>query len=125
MRDLEGRVEDGVIADAAGMDIGLVGEIHEIVDDEAPVALEAGERAAFASPFGSVVPMEIGHFSGVRERRVARPDPYQPMPLDYRICADACGRVDRLLRGHVRASSGRIEDEAVIAADQFVADKTP
>ena len=107
--------------DAAGMDVSLVRQIHQIVDDEAVVAFEGIERAAFADPLGAVVPMEIGHFGGVGEGRVARPHPHHAMALDHGKGAHASRWVDRLLRRHEGAAAFRIELDAVIAALHVVA----
>ena len=109
------------MADAVGMDVGLVGQVHQIVDDEPPVAFEAHERAALALPFEPVVPVEIGHQRLIGERRIARPHPDETMPLDDRIGAHASRGVDRLLRRHMGAAAGRIEHKAVVAADDLVA----
>ena len=121
MRDVEGRVGDGLVADAAGMDIGLVRQVHQVVDDEAVVAFEAVEGAALADPFGAVVPVEIRNLGRIGQSRVAGPDPDQAMALDDRIGAHAGGRVDGLLRRHVGAAPGGVEDEPVIAADHLIA----
>jgi hypothetical protein len=88
------------------MDAGFVRQVHQIVDDEAPVALQAGEHAALADPFRTVVPVEIRQLGGVGEGGVAGPDPDETVFLDSGETAYAGRRVDRLLRGHERAAAG-------------------
>ena len=125
MRDVEGRVGDRLVADAAGMDVGLVRQVHQVVDDEAVVAFQAVEGAALADPFGAVVPVEIRDLGRIGQSGIAGPDPDEPMPLGDRIGADAGGRIDGLLRRHVGAAPGGIEDEPMIAADHLVAFEAP
>ena len=123
VRHVERRVEDGVVADAVGMHVGLVRQIHQIVDHQAIVAFEAIERAALAFPFGAVVPVKVRQDGGIGSRGIAGPDPDQPMPLDHGIGAHAGRRIDGLLRGHETATSRRIEDQTVVAAHDLIADE--
>ena len=123
MGHFERRIEDRVVADAAGMDVSLVGEVHQVVDHQPVVALERVESPALALPLLPVVPMEIGHGGGIGEGRIARPDPDQPMPLDDRIAPHRGRGVDRLLRRHMGAAPGGIEHQPMIAAHDLVADQ--
>ena len=119
--DFERVAGDGVVADAAGMDIGLVGQVHEIVDDQPVITLQAVEGAAFADPGLIAVPVEIRDLVGIGQGRIAHPDPDQPVSFDCREGLHAGGRVDGFLRRHVGAAADRIEDEAVVAADHLIA----
>ncbi|MEJ2655314.1 MAG: hypothetical protein P8Z69_08445 [Acidihalobacter sp.] len=119
--DFEGDAGDGFVPDAAGVHVGLVSEVHEVVDHELVIALEAVERAAFAGPGRIVVPVEVGNKVGVGQRRVARPDPYQAVAFDSREGADAGRGVHRLLRGHVYTAAVAVEFQAVVAAHEIVA----
>src|SRR3546814_15860147 len=62
-----------VLPDRFGMDIGFVGQVHQIVDDEAMIA---GEREMLARlrPLGACEPRQVGKLRGVR-RLFADPDP--------------------------------------------------
>src|SRR5215212_5281162 len=121
VRDLEGRARNRFVADAAGMDIGLVGQIHEVVDDEAVVAFEAVEGAALPDPVSSIVPMEIRYFGRIRERRVAGPYPHEAMSLGHWIGPNASGWIDGLLGRHEGAPARRVEHETMIPADHLIA----
>src|SRR5215218_5893183 len=125
MRDIEGRTGDRLVADAAGMDIGLMRQVHEIVDHETVVAFQAVEGATLTHPIGAVVPMEVRDLGRVRQSGISGPEPNETMPLGDRIRADASRRIDGLLRRHVGASAGRIEDETVITADHLIAFEAP
>ncbi len=111
------------MADAVGMHVGFVREIHEVVHHETPVAFQAVERAAFALPFDAVVPMKIRHGGGISQGGIAWPDPHEPVFFHDRIGPHAGGRIDSLLRRHVRASARGVENEAVIAANHLIADE--
>ena len=112
------------MADAVGVHIGLVRQVHQIVDDKAIVAFEAIERAALAFPFVAVVPVEVRQRGGVRQSGIAGPDPDEAMALGDRIGAHAGRRIDCLLRRHEGAPAGGIEDQPVIAAHNLIAGKT-
>src|ERR1700746_1492358 len=68
--------------------------------------------------------MKIWHLGRIRQRRITRPDPHQLMTLNGRIRAYGGRWVDGLLRRHVGATAGRIEDETGITADPLVAPKS-
>jgi hypothetical protein len=73
MGDVERRTGDRFIADASRMDVGFVGQVHEIVDDKTVVASEAVERAAIADPIRTIVPMKVRNLRRIRQRRISRP----------------------------------------------------
>ncbi len=124
MGDVERRLGDRAIADARAVDEGLVGEIHQIVDDEPIIAFD-GDELAVARPGRIVVPVQVGNLGGIGERRIARPYPDEAMTLDDGIGAHAGRGVDRLLRGHERAAAPRVERQPVVAADHLVALQAP
>ena len=76
MRHVEWRVEDRIMTDAVGVHISLVRQVHQIVDDQAVVALERVKGATFANPIGTVIPMKIGDLRRICERGITRPDPH-------------------------------------------------
>ena len=125
VRDVERRIQDRLMADAVGMHVSLVRQVHQVVDNQAVVALERIEGPALPHPFGPVVPVEIRDLRRVRERGIARPDPHQPVPLRHRIGTHASRRVDGLLCRHVGAAAGRVEHQPVISARDFVAVEPP
>ena len=114
-------VGNGFVADGTGMDVGLVREVHQVVDDEAVVAFEVVERAALADPIGSIVPVEVRHAGRVGKGGIAGPDPDQAVLLDGGKSPHPGGRVDRLLRRHEGAAPGAVEAETVVAAHHRVA----
>ena len=124
MRDLEGRIQDRVVPDAAGVHVGFVGKVHKVVDHQPVVAFQAVEKVP-PSPFHFVpiIPVKIGQSGRIGQRRIARPNPNQPVTLRDGIGSHAGRRIDCLLRGHVRAPTRGIEHEAVIAADDLIADE--
>jgi len=75
---------------------------------------------AVAGPLRVVVPVQVGHLVAVGQRRVARPHPHEPVPLDDRVAAHPGGEIDRLLRGHEHAAALGVEHEAVVAAGDVV-----
>src|SRR3712207_2603171 len=85
MGNIEGCAGDRLVADAARVDVGLVRQVHQVVDHEAVVACQSVEGAAFAIPVGAVVPMEVGNLVWICKRGITGPDPYEAMALDYRI----------------------------------------
>ena len=58
---------DRLVPDAARVHIGLVGQVHQVVDDETVIAFQAVEGAALADPFGAVVPMEVRDRGRIRK----------------------------------------------------------
>ena len=120
MRDIERRTGNRFISDAANMDVGLVRQVHQVVDHQTIVAFKTVKGTAFADPVGAVIPMEIRQLGRIREFGISRPHPDKTMPLDGRVCTDAGSRIDGFLRGHVGAASGGIEYEAVISADDLI-----
>ena len=71
------------LADAGAVHEGFVGQVHQVVDHEAVVALD-GDQLAVASPLGIVVPVHVGHERRIRLGGIAGPDPHKAMPLDNR-----------------------------------------
>ena len=120
MRRLERRFGDGAVADARSVHEGLVREIHQVVEHQAIVALDANGPAV-AGPGRVVVPVQVGDQGGIGERRIAGPHPDEAMPLGHRIGAHAGAGIDRFLRRHERAAALRVVGDAVIAAHDLVA----
>ena len=120
MGDVERRFRHRFVADRGAVHKGLVREIHQIVDDEAVVALHM-DGLAVAGPGRIVVPVHVRHQRRIGQRGIAHPEPDEAMALDHRIGAHAGRRIDGLLRGHEGAAALRIVFQAVIAADDGVA----
>ena len=117
--DLEIGLRQRVVADARPVHELLVGEVHEVVDDELVAAVDV-DRLAVTGPLGVVVPVQVGHEVGVGERRVARPHPHVAVPLDHRVGVHGGAGVDRLLRGHERGPAVGVVADAVVAALDLV-----
>ena len=120
MGDVERRFRHRFIADGGAVHKGLVRQIHQIVDDEAVVALHM-DGLAVAGPGRIVIPVHVRHQRRIGERGIAHPEPDEAMALDHGIGAHAGRRIDGLLRGHEGAAALRIVFQAVIAADDGVA----
>ena len=65
------------------MHIGFVGQVHEIVDQETIVALDA-VIAAIERPFRMAAGPEVRDLVRIRQRRFSDPDPDEAVPLDHR-----------------------------------------
>ena len=102
--DIERRLRDGFIADAAAMDEGLVRQVHQIVDHQPVVAFDMNGLAV-AGPGRIVVPVHVRNQRGIGHRGIAHPQPDKPMPLDDGIGAHAGRRIDGLLRRHEGAAA--------------------
>ena len=120
MGDVKRCLCHSIISDTAGMDEGLVRQIHEIVDDQA-IITRGVDHFAIACPRRIMIPVQIGHKGGIGESRIAGPDPDKAMPLDRREAAHTGGWVDRFLRGHERAAAARIVANAMIGALDVIA----
>ena len=68
---LAGRLVDLGLADGAGVHIGLVRQVHEVVDHQPVVGLDV-EHAAAIGPFGVVVPGQLRDERGIGQRLVAQ-----------------------------------------------------
>lgn len=108
-----------VAGEAVGVQELLVGEVHEVVEDQSVVAVE-DDALAVPGPLRIVVPVQVGDEIGVGRRGVAEPDPDEPVPLHDGVRSDRGGRVEGLLGRHPGAAAVRSVGEAVIAADDVV-----
>jgi hypothetical protein len=120
VRGDEGRLGHFAVADRRAVHEGLVRQVHEVVDHEPVVAVDA-DHLAVAGPGGVVVPVHVGHERGVGLGRIAGPDPDEAVLLDHRKVAHARRGVERFLARHVGAAALAVVDQAVVAADQLVA----
>jgi hypothetical protein len=120
VRHLELGLGQLLLADARGVDELLVGEVHEVVEDELVVAVGV-DRLAVACPARVVHLVHVGHGARVGQVGVAGPHPDVPVAFDDRVGRDHRTGVDRLLRGHSGAAAGRVVAQAVVGALQFVA----
>jgi hypothetical protein len=123
--DLKRRAGDRFVTDAARVHVGLVRQVHEVVDHEAVVALETVKRAACTHPLGAVVPMEIRKLRWIGECRIAWPQPDQTVSFDHRISMHAGRRIDGFLRRHVGATAGGVEYQPMIPADDLIPFEMP
>ena len=81
---------------AAGVNIGLMGQVHEVVDHQPVVAIYVIEAAAIG-PIGAFGPRQMVKGFGLGEGRVARPHP------DEAVALDDGERLDGVEAGHVLA----------------------
>ena len=110
-------VVDLGLTNAAGVHIGLVGQVHQVVDHQPVIGFDVVE-ASRIGPAGVVKEVKHGHQAGVGQGGVARPHPHEPIALDHCICADA-GKALYPLAGHVHGFAFAAHFQAVVAADQF------
>ena len=120
MGRFERRLGHGAVADRGTVHIGLVRQIHQVVDHQPVVALGV-DVLAVRRPGRVVVPVQVRDQSRVGQRRVAHPQPDESMPLDQRIGPDAGRGIYGALRRHVYTSTRVVEFETVVAADDVVA----
>src|SRR5690606_33499159 len=111
------RLVDLLLADAGGVDVGLVGEVHEVVDHQPVVGLHVVQAAA-VGPVRAFRPLEVGQGVGRGERGVAGPDPDEAVALEHRVTADAREAADALLR-HRHGAAVAAHHQAVVAAHQL------
>ncbi|OBX34751.1 hypothetical protein A8U91_03811 [Halomonas elongata] len=105
------------LADAGGMYISLMGQVHEVVDHQAIIAVDVVEPAA-VGPGRVVGPVQLGNQGGIGLVRVAGPDPYEAMTLFHRVGANA-REAAHPLAGHAGTLAVAAHLQAVIAADQL------
>ena len=110
---LRRRLLDLALADARRMHVGLVRQVHQVVDHQAVVAVDVIEPAA-VNPFGALGPGQWVQLRRVGERFLARPDPDEAVALDHRIAAD---RRPHALARHADALAVAAHHQAVVAAD--------
>ncbi len=114
------RFVDLFLADAARVHVGLVSQVHQIVDHEAIVAVDVVKPAAIG-PFRTFGPVQMMDLCRIGQRRVAGPDPDEAVTLrdwkspDRRKSADA-------LAGHRDRLSIMAHGESVIATNELAFD---
>src|SRR3990167_4957633 len=114
---------DLLLADARCMHIGLVGQVHQVVNHQAVVAVDVEQTAAIG-PVRAVGPFQVMDQRRVGLLGIARPDPDKAVTLFYRIAADAREATHTLARHGLGFAVGA-HGQAVIAADQLaVLDET-
>ena len=107
------RLLDLALADARRVDVGLVRQVHQVVDHQAEVAVDVVEPAA-VDPLGVLGPRQVVQPRGVGERLLARPDPDEAVAFDRRIAPD---RRPHALPRHADALAVAAHHQAVVAAD--------
>ena len=83
------RLGEAAAADGGGVDIGEMGGVEHIVDNEAGVTGQRDHAGGGQFPVGMVAPPQIRYLRGVREGRIAWPDPDPFPPLHHREGAHA------------------------------------
>ena len=112
-----GRFVNFSLANAGGMHIGFMGEVHQVVDHQAVVT----RNVVLPSPVGPsriVKPFKDGHFVGIYFGSIARPDPDKPVTLNDRKTFDRLKSSDLVTR-HAEGVAIATHDEAMIATDQL------
>ena len=113
------RFVDFLLPDAGRMDIGFVGEVHQIVDHQPIVAGDMKEAAAIG-PLIALRPRQRMQLGRVRPFGVSGPDPDEAVALKHRKGADGGKIVDALAR-HAGRPAGAADRQPMIAAHQIAA----
>ena len=103
-----------LLADAVGMHVRFVREVHQVVDQQAIVAANVVEPAR-ERPVGIVNPVGSVDFFGVRTRRISRPHPDEAVALDDRIAWNRRKALHTLPR-HCHGLAVAAHLQAVVAA---------
>ena len=114
---LAGGFVDFGLADAAGVHIGFVRQVHQVVDHEAVIGLDVVEPTA-KGPVGVVVPVLVGNGGGVGLGGVTGPDPDKAVALHRRVGADGRKAADALA-GHGHGLAVATHHQAVVAAHEL------
>ena len=72
MADIERGFRHGLVADAAAMHECLMGEIHQIIDDQPVIAFDM-DGLAVSGPRRIVIPAHVRNQRRVGHRRIAHP----------------------------------------------------
>jgi hypothetical protein len=110
------RLVDLLLADAGGMHVGLVREVHQVVHHQAVIALHV-VQAAGIGPVRVIGPFEVMDLRRIGQARVAGPDPDETMALGHRKAADA-GKALHALARHGDRLAVAAHHQPVIAAHQ-------
>ena len=108
---------DFLLADAAGMDVGFMRQVHQVVDHQPVVALDV-EHATAVGPFRVVIPVLAGNFCRVGQRGITRPDPDEAVALFNRVAADL-RKASHALTRHGNGFAFATHFQSVVSADQF------
>ena len=117
------RFIDFLLPDAAGMHVGLMGQIHEVVDHQPVIAVDMVE-AATVRPIRTLGPFEMVKLRWIRARGVARPDPDEAVTLHDREVSN-CRKAAHSLAGHRHGLAVATHVEPMIAADEHAFDDSP
>jgi hypothetical protein len=116
------RFVDFLLADAGRVHVGLVGQVHQVVDHQAVLAVDV-VQAATVGPFRILGPFQVVDGGRIGQRLVARPDPDEAVALFDRVAADA-GEAAHALARHADRLAFAAHFQAVVAAHQVaVTDK--
>ncbi|MNS92018.1 hypothetical protein D3C72_1261330 [compost metagenome] len=107
---------DFFLADAGGMHVGFVGQVHQIVDHQAVVTADVKQPAAIGPVFVDG-PLQVRNQVGISLRLIARPDPDKAIAFDHRVGLDARKPSDALPR-HLYRLAVAAHHQAVIATHQ-------
>ncbi len=109
-----------IAADGVWMDIGQVRQVHQVVDQQLPVAVDLVVSAA-PGPGGVVVKGVARYRARIGLVDIAHPDPDEGVLLLYWIAANAGLGRDAVLAGDAYAQPRRIILHAVIGAPDGLA----
>lgn len=107
-------------ADVTTVQVGLVGQVEQVVDQQAVARVQRGHPAHHRVP-GVGKPRGTGNRGRIGPVPVADPDPDEGVLLHHRIGGDPRGARNALLTGYEDTRAGRVVGEAVVAADDRVA----
>ena len=116
-RGLAGRFVDFLLTDAGAVHIGLVRQVHQVVDHQPVVGLDVVKPAA-VGPLGVVVPLHVRDQRRVGLVLVTWPDPDEPVALHHRKAADR-GEAADALAGHGDRLAVATHFQPVVATDQL------
>ena len=94
----EGRLGDGAVADARAMHECLVGQVHQVVDNQSVVALHVSGLAV-SSPGRIVGPMQVRHLAGSASAG-------SPGQIQTKRCFSATGRLRTQADGLIVSCDG-------------------
>ena len=116
-RGLTGGFVNFGLANAGGVHIGFVRQVHQVIDHQAVIAGNVIMPAA-VGPVRIFKPFKHGHGRFIGQVGVARPDPNKTVTLDHRKTLDR-RKAAHPLAWHGHGLSVATHLQAVVTADQF------
>ena len=102
------------------MHIGLVREVHQIIDHQSVIAFNV-DQFAVRRPIGIVIPVQIWKTGWIGQRGISHPNPNQSVALDNGVRLYTGRRVHPLLAGHAGAPSACVVVQSMVTTDHLIA----